>query len=161
MKIELLFSKNKKIGSKLISWASSFEKLNLDEVPSHAAVVINEKLVIESTFFSGVRMLPYGNWKQINNELYKLEIKTELKNVQQVFDVVFTFWGKKYDFKGIFYFAYQFIRFIVFKKQMKSTNKWQRSSHYFCTEVVGKFLGKDLSMVSPAKLYKTLIQNNI
>jgi hypothetical protein len=54
MKIDYLFSKNNKIGSRLISWAAKFENTGLEYNPSHIAILLNDTWVIESTFFTGI-----------------------------------------------------------------------------------------------------------
>lgn len=85
MKIYYLFSRNKKIGSRLISWASSLLVKDLDKVPSHAALLIDcengIQLVVESVLDSGVRIVPYITWQKINEECYKIPCR--LSNVSQ------------------------------------------------------------------------------
>ena len=72
MKVDFLFSRRDKIGSKLISWAAKYENLGLRDNPSHAAILINGKFVIEAVMGSGVRIVPYFKWKEINEELYRI-----------------------------------------------------------------------------------------
>mgnify|MGYP006921285106 CR=1 FL=1 len=56
MKIHYLFSRNKKVGSRLISWASSFFVKDLGKnIPSHIAILIDDRFVIESVLEGGVR----------------------------------------------------------------------------------------------------------
>jgi len=66
MKVDYLFSRNKKIGSKIISWASGLLIKDLEKVPSHVAILLDEHLVMESTLTTGVRAVPYSYWKKIN-----------------------------------------------------------------------------------------------
>ena len=65
IKVHYLFSKNKKIGSKLIAWGTA-HRCDVDDVPSHVAILVEERWVYESTLSSGVRVIPYKKWKEIN-----------------------------------------------------------------------------------------------
>jgi len=152
MKIQYLFSRNKKIGSKLIAWASKYENLDVENRPSHVALLINEKMVVESVFGSGVRIVPYYKWLEINEELYKLECEQGDRPSTEIVSEMMDLWGKPYDWYGIAYFAYRFIRLILFKEKLPEHNPWERSSHLFCVEAVGKVSGIYYSMTSPTKM---------
>lgn len=162
VKIKCLFSRNKLIGSRLIAWASGLLVKDLDKVPSHAAILIelgSEKLVIESVMSQGVRIVPYHNWLQINEECYSIEIET----TKDVIQFVKLMWGKKYDYPGILYFAWRFLLYLLFKVKFPKENKWATCSRYFCNELMGKLIDyKNYSMVTPAKMCSDLLkaQNN-
>lgn len=152
MKIDYLFSKNKKIGSKIISWAASFEKLNLEHIPSHVAVLLDDIWVIESTLFTGVRIIPYSRWQQINTELYKIPCSDTSRDSASILRSATKVWDKDYDWFGILFFALSFLNLIINKKKLPKINKWQNKRKYFCTEFVGLLTDNDFSMISPAKL---------
>lgn len=152
MKIDYLFSRNKKIGSRAISWAASFEKTDLEVNPSHVAVLLNDQWVIESTFTTGVRIVPYQNWLKINEELYKIPCEQNERPSWEVTDKAIHLWGKGYDWKGILYFSWVYAKLILFNKPLPKNNPWQRKYKYFCTEYVGLLVGEDYSMKSPARL---------
>jgi 23S rRNA pseudouridine2604 synthase len=83
--ISYLFSRNKKIGSRLISWASGLLVKDLRKVPSHMAVLVEmdslpEGLVIESVFDAGVRIVPYKSWLRLNELCYKVVFGADLYN---------------------------------------------------------------------------------
>lgn len=158
MKIQYLFSRNKKIGSKLIAWASKYENLDLEHIPSHGAILINEKMVVESVFGSGVRIVPYHKWKEINEELYKIDCEQGPRSSTDIVTQMMGLWGKPYDWNGIAYFAYRFIRLIMFKETMPKKNKWERASHLFCIELIGKVSGLYYSMTSPSKMCAKLLE---
>jgi hypothetical protein len=133
MKLHFLFSRNKKCGSKLIAWSSSLfpsHITNLKEVPSHVAVLVENTFVIESTLTTGVRLVPYDKWKQINEELYKIEYKQTGESVKYL---LFEVWGKKYDYLGILYFTYQMLKHLIFKSELPTQNYWERENYFFCT----------------------------
>lgn len=152
MKIDYLFSRNKKWGSRVISWGSSFENIGLKDMPSHVAVLINDSMVIESVLGKGVRIAPYKKWKEINEELYKIPCAQPYRSSREVIDELMSIWGKPYDWRGILYFSYCFIRLILLDKPMPAENKWERKTHFFCTEFAGKVSGSNYSMTTPAKM---------
>ena len=154
MKIEYLFSRNEKIGSKLIRWASSKEELGLrkEDIPSHVAVLMNDKFVIESTMFTGVRMIPYEKWKQKNIEIFKIPCEQGDKPSGDVFHVLAKVWGKPYDWNGIAYFAVAFLNMILRGVELPKTNPWQKRKKFFCTELAGRISGVSYEMTSPAMM---------
>lgn len=159
MKVRLyyLFSKNNKIGSKIISWFSGLLVKDLEKIPSHMAVLIEgegsiEPLVFESTLTSGVRILPYKNWLTINEECYKVPCKKE-KTHAEVFSYVYKYWGRKYDWAGVAYFGWCFLKHYLFKSPFPEENAWQSDEKYFCNELGGEISGYEkYSMVTPAKM---------
>ena len=64
--LHYLFSKNEKIGSKIIRWATK-HLVEAKDVPSHVALLVNERWVFESTLFTGIRVIPYKKWLEINS----------------------------------------------------------------------------------------------
>lgn len=155
MKVDFLFSKRNTIGSKLISWGAKHENLNIQDCPSHAAILINKRFVVESTMSSGVRIVPYFKWSEINEELYRIPSN----DIDRDFfdNTILDTWGKKYDWMGILYFACCYIKLIVFGQKLPIVNKWERESHLFCIELVGKLSNTYYSMTSPAKMCAKLL----
>lgn len=154
MKVEYLFSRNNKMGSRMISWAAKYEKLGIDELPSHVAVLLNDRIVVESTFTSGVRMIPYKKWLQRNKQVDRIPCVNLHRASKDVFEELTRLWGRKYDWSGILYFSFMYFRLILFKKPLPSCNKWQDKNKYFCTEFVEVLSKAGCSMCSPAKLLK-------
>lgn len=152
-----LFSRNKKLGSKLIAWAGSLFKEDISEldnkIPSHIAVLINDCLVIESTLTTGVRIIPYNKWLEINEELFKIKCIQSYDNLEmKKKELLFEMWGKKYDYIGIVYFAKCIIKRLLFKSSLPSSNQWEQEDKYFCTEFAARLSGYDYSMTTPAKM---------
>jgi len=150
MRISYLFSKRDKWGSKLIAWASAKLVSDLEVVPSHMAVLLDEHTVIESTLTTGVRMIPYTHWKKINEELYSIPCIHQHRDHLEVIETAYSLWGKKYDWGGIFYFGLCLLGRIYLNKKMPTVNKWQDKNKYFCNEFAGKLTGEDFSMKTPA-----------
>lgn len=155
MKVDYLFSRRNRWGSKMIAWASSKEDLSLQEIPSHMAVLLDDTVVIESTFTTGVRMIPYEKWSEINEELYSIPCERHYRHSRNVLEKAYSVWGAGYDWKGIIYFAYCFVRLILLGDALPSANKWQRENKYFCTEFAARLVDEDFSMMTPAKICDT------
>lgn len=154
MKVEYVFSKTNKIGSKAIRFASKYEGLGLkyDELPSHVAVLLNDNLIVESTLFTGVRIMPYSKWLKENTLIKKIPCQNLHRPSKEVFELLMDVWNKPYDWPGIAFFAWSFIKKILFKEELPKKNPWQSDKKFFCTEYVGRLTGLDCSMKSPAKL---------
>ena len=108
MELYYLFSRNQKVGSKLIAWASGLLVKDLEKVPSHMAILIRldnckETLVFESVLNGGVRIIPYSVWKTHNELCYKIKCSSTL-DLNKIFVYVNEMWGKKYDWPGIAFF---------------------------------------------------------
>lgn len=157
MKVSYLFSNNKKIGSKIISWGSSLLVKGLEEYPSHVAVLLDETFVIESTVKTGVRLVPYEQWKKINNEICKIPCKIEDYPLPLVQELLFEVWGKKYDKLGLIFFGWQILKHWLFKTPIAIKNEWEQEDRFFCTEFAGRVAGKDYSMTSPAEMLQSFL----
>ena len=157
MKLYYLFSRNQKYGSKLISWASGLLVKDLEKIPSHVAILlqfdgIKEAFVAESVLEAGVRLMPLSVWLSKNELCYKISCN-QIKSVDEVFAILNTIWGKKYDWLGISFFALCFIRHLLFKSTFPKINSWQREERFFCSEAAGKLSGYDKTgMATPAKM---------
>lgn len=155
--ISYIFSRNDKIGSKAISWASGLLVKDLEKVPSHMAILIElegcpEAFVLESTLSTGVRIAPYNVWLQHNELCYKFESKQKM-TLSEIFDKMDLYWNKKYDWPGISFFAVCFIKYIIFKSEFPKENAWQSDDRFFCNELGGEIAGyPKYSMVTPAKM---------
>ena len=111
-----------------------------------------ESLVFESTLETGVRIVPYSNWLEINEECYKI-MCPKIKTHEEIWGQVKNYWGRKYDWKGIAFFALCFAGHIVFKIKFPKENFWQSDDKYFCNELGGQIAGYEkYSMVTPAKM---------
>lgn len=154
--VHYIFSRNKKIGSKLIIWGTKHLHPEMDKIPSHGAVLINDRWVLESTLDSGVRVISYQKWLEINEEIYKIEsditdytiIKNKYKQLKD----------KKYDWPGIIYQAIHLMMNKFFKKPVPKKNKWQSNNKYFCLEVIGELTNKRYEMETPVGLVVSLME---
>jgi hypothetical protein len=152
--VKIIFSNNKKIGSKVISFFTNhFISSSLEETPSHVALLINERWVHESTLESGVRVMSYDRWLEINKEVYSIYytgycdyeiLKEHYRNTKD----------KKYDWLGLCYLGFFIGLNKLFRMTIPKKNLLQSSDKYFCSEVLEKITNVDLSMKSPAQILK-------
>ncbi len=163
MKIDFIFSRNDKLGSKAIAWGSSLfpEHVNLldNKIPSHVAVLLNDIFVIESVLNVGVRIIPISEWLKHNELLYKIPHSSD-KTVETVKELLFEMYGKKYDWLGITYFAWSMIQYYLFGTLLPKSNKWEREDYFFCTEFAARLIGYNYSMTTPAKLCNDLLKGS-
>lgn len=164
MRLFYLFSRNEKVGSKLIAWASGLLVKDLERIPSHVAILlefegIKEQFVIESVLESGVRIIPFSVWLSKNELCYQIPC-TESKTLDEIFEVINSIWGKKYDWFGIAFFALCFVRHFLLKTPFPEKNKWQRDNYYFCSEAAGKLSGYEKTgMATPAKMCSDFLKD--
>lgn len=161
MELSYIFSRNKKIGSRAIAWASSLIIKDMKKVPSHVALLIELEdkkiqLVVESVLEQGFRIVPYKAWLTINEQCYI--IPETNKTLEDVVKAITPLWNKKYDWYGIAYFGYCFVKHFLFKSPFPKVNILQKEDRFFCTEAVAEISGYEKSdMVTPAKMCRDLL----
>lgn len=152
MKVEYLFSRQSgKLVSELISWAGSMEGFELPEYPSHMAVLLDGEMVVESTLFTGVRIIPYKHWKRKNEEIFRIPC-VAARDSKDALAKAFDLWDKGYDWAGILFFAWRYLGLLCLDRPLPAVNRWQSDNRYFCTEYAGSLTGQNLSMKSPARV---------
>ena len=153
IKVHYIFSKNKKIGSKIISWGTNHLEPNIsdEDTPSHVAILVNERWIFESTLESGVRRIAYEEWLKINREVGKFESKED-KTIEDVLHLFRQIKDKKYDYKGIIFFGWRLFLNKAFKTPIPKDNKWQSKDAYFCCEVLGTLLNIEYEMTAPVQI---------
>lgn len=156
--IAIIFSRNKKIGSKIISYFTShLNKTNLP-TPSHVALLVNGRWICESTLEKGVHIISIDKWSAVNEIVYIKpfksiifsDIKDELKKIV----------NKKYDWLGVIYFAICILLHRYFHISIPIKNLWHSDNKYFCTEVLRTiFPDKTFSMCAPVQILNEMADN--
>ena len=153
MIVQELFSKRE---GDFFSWLIRFatkplaKKTPFKNIPSHNCIRKGH-FVYESTFFSGVRIIPFESWNKVNTIVGVNQRSIPISDSQ--FEKVFVdIWGKKYDWKGILYFGFSLVRFRLFGKKIPKVNKWNDRNKYFCSEASGKLFGIDYQMTAPVQI---------
>lgn len=151
--VHALFSSNKLIGSRAISIGTKHLAPDIAPTPSHVAILINNRWVHESTGSSGIRVVSYEKWSEINNETGYVTLLQ--RDYQEIADMFRLLQNKKYDFGGLLYLAL-WVGASFFGVKIPSKNKFQSKNRYFCCEVLGKLLNKDYGMKAPVQIFKEL-----
>lgn len=152
VKVEYIFSRNEKIGSKVIRWGTQhLTSIPPHLVPSHVAILVNERWVLESTLNKGVQVDTYERWKARNVQVGRFESarRWEFSELKERFKPLK---DKCYDWPGVLYFAWRVGLNLLLGLEIGSSNPWESEDRFFCSEVVGSMLGIDYSMISPVQI---------
>ncbi len=153
--VHYLFSNNKKIGSRAIMWGTQHQYPKLQKIPSHVAILINNKWVFQSTLEKDVHIISYTKWLEVNNEITKIactqtryyeDIKAMFKNLK----------GQKYDWGGVIYLGLWLAINKLSGRTIPTHNRWHSSDKYFCCEIMAKMTGIDYQMTTPVKVMMDL-----
>jgi len=151
--VHAIFSHNHLIGSKLIANGTKHLAQSLNVKASHTAVLINERWVHESTGHSGVRVISYDLWKQINTEVGRVQL--ESREYQEIADEFRKIKDKNYDYPGVIYLGLCIVP-TFFGLKLPEKNKWESPNRFFCCEVLGKLTGQYYGMSSPIQILDKL-----
>jgi hypothetical protein len=149
--VSIIFSKNKKIGSWIIRlFTTRITPIPFENIPSHVALLINNRWVFESTITSGIRVISIEKWLEQNELIYTSSCQeqaySELKNKLKPLK------NKKYDILGLIYFGYRLFLYQVFGIQIPNKNLAHITKKYFCSEVIGVLKNEDYSMKAPVQI---------
>lgn len=153
VKVHYLFSRNEKIGSKLISWGTAHLEPSVYNTPSHIAILVNNRWVHESTLDSGVRVISYEKWLEINEEVEKIACIKETREYKEIKQIFKEIKDKDYDYFGVSYMGIHVASNKYFNTEIPETNKWENPDKYFCCEAVEKLTGiSSSSMKAPVQM---------
>lgn len=158
-----LFTKSKKIGSKIISWG-------LNQDCSHYALQFfewkgDESLVVESRWPHGIRIVRYKDFLAHNTIVHELWCNTELNDGILFPEVCRRLLGVKYDVAAMAYWFVVRLRQIWFGTPLPKYNRWGSDTHAYCCEILFMLddelddfdgTGRDSDMVSPHDCWQLL-----
>jgi hypothetical protein len=166
VQVEYLFSRNKKVGSKLISFFSNLvlkekpRSIKNLKVPSHVCVLVNKRWVHESTLETGVRVISFERWLENNELLYRVGSNYKTVNYGTVKLILKRLRGKPYDYPGVLYFSFRVFLYLLLGVPIPKKNAWHSRNRYFCCELVGKLTGEDYEMTTPVQMLKNFLDIN-
>jgi len=151
IKVHYLFSRNEKIGSFIIRKSTAVFEPTVNETPSHVALLLDDKWVIESTLETGFRIIGYKKWLELNEELYKIPCEQEwtMVGIKEHYKPLK---GKKYDYPGVLYFSWRVILYLLFRISKPKKNRFNHDNKYFCCEVISRMTGISYEMTAPVEL---------
>lgn len=147
------YSKNSKIGSKLISWGTKKEGQKDGTIPSHYFMVFFRKIVLEARLESGVQLTYWGTFKG-HNDIVKLfipigEQESREQKGHMFNNILKMSHGKPYDKRAVAYFGWRIFLLKYFGKPLPAKNKYNDQDKFFCDELYSLVSGKDMSMKAP------------
>lgn len=146
-------TRNELQGSKLISKATKREFQKKEEVPSHFAIIFDDRWVFHSNFANGVHIEPYKHFIKRNKILKAFKDKNCCMTGQECNEfqdhLIEVAYGSGYDWFAIAYLSYRIGLNYTFNVDIPEKNKWESSRKWFCNELFELKLGIDLSMKSP------------
>lgn len=150
----VLFSRNDKIGSRLISWGTKHEGEKIKETPSHLSLLFFSSLMLESVLGEGVRLNYLRTFHKKNQILAAFQWKKGSVSEDYIpfKKVARLYHGQKYDWMGILWYSFAVLRHKIFKTGISKKNRWEKADKKFCTECLEPFVGKEISTLDPNSL---------
>jgi hypothetical protein len=149
--MEIWFTYNNTVGSKLIRWA-------LNEPVSHVAIKLESGIIVHSKFFEGVTIDWALDFKR-HNTVYDV-YNTYLSPTQErivLANVLNQYADKSYDYGAFAYFCWRVFLNKAFARPYPSRFKLASNRKFICTELAERFLGTTPSTIlSPYKLLQQL-----
>lgn len=149
--MRLIWTKNTSILSKSIRWL-------FNEPVSHFAIVFDNSLVFHSNLL-GVHLAWFNYFKNKNDIIYSKEIILDIENEEKFYrKIVDKYYGKNYDFKAFFYFAYRGLLKKFFNIPVPDKNTFQDNDEFLCTGLASLFFDTsiDYEIITPYQLYLLL-----
>jgi len=148
--IQFIYSNNKKIGSRIISFACRDHGQLASETPSHFSILIYEWIIIESTMARGVAPKLFSTFMDTNKIIAIFEPKTDSKGVVALAKRVADNIRKaRYDFLAALYVGWRSLLRYYCDKKIPATNKFDNAKEFFCNEIYRDIYGGDVSMKHP------------
>lgn len=138
---------NKYIGSRLICYGTKHFHEDISPC-SHLVIILRKTLVIESTMFRGVNIVPYSVWIKDNKVVDAFSVPYNQSLSNYIPNLLTNMWGKSYDWLGLLYFAWRVILNKYLNVKLPTVNILEDPNKRFCVEV----FGDKLSMVSPIQM---------
>jgi len=153
--VDALFSRNNKIGSKLIAKGTKHLESAIPET-SHVSVLINKRWIHEATG-AGVKVISYDLWKTIHTEVNRIQLSN--REYQEIADQFRLIKDKNYDYPGIFFLGICIIPTFI-GIPLPKKNLWESTNRYFCCEVLGYLTNKYYGMSAPCQILAKLLKDS-
>lgn len=153
--MRLLFTKNNKIGSKLIRWGTEGDC-------SHFSVEFDGTVILQSIMDGGVGITSTDHFLKHNDIVHELKFDLPLQDEEAIWKplVKKLVGNSSWDFKAGLYWALQVIKHRITGSEYPKNNKWDDAKKYMCVEVAKELpdfiFGGDkpsLDFVSPQTLF--------
>ena len=157
--MRLLFTKNNKIGSRLIMWGTEGDC-------SHFAVEFDDCVVLQSTMHQGVSLTSKNEFIKKNEIVHEIKFNTTLENEELVWKpLVKRLAGNvEYDFPALVYWCWCIIKHRIFGSPIPLINKWGDPRKFMCIElsselpdwIFNNLKPEHLDIISPTALFNII-----
>lgn len=154
--MRILFTKNNKIGSRLIRWGTEGDC-------SHFSVEFDGCVIMQSNFEFGVNITSSNEFFKHNEIVHELKFDLSLEQEDEVWQALCkTIAGKvEYDYAAMAYWALMVFKHRIFGSEYPKTNKWNDAKKFMCVElslalpdfIFGNDKPADIDFVSPQTLF--------
>jgi hypothetical protein len=119
----------------LIRLFTKLKNQKLADTPSHMALVFPNKIVLEARG-GGVRLTYLDHFTQKNRILCAfVRVEDGPNSDTRLRWALDKFYGKKYDFYAIFWWACFLLRYKLFGMDIPQMSKWQDKHDFYCSEL--------------------------
>lgn len=159
--MKLIWSRNNKIGSKLIRWGLKSES-------SHFAVAFQENTrhgIVFHSYFGGAQIKWLNSFLRENEIVYSLDVHGTLEMEEEAYvNIINEYDGRSYDYWAFLYFFWRGLLFRLFGIPLPKRNLFQRGQAFLCVGIFavlpewvrGGVAFEDYEMKSPDELYYAL-----
>lgn len=153
--IMILFTKSKRIGSRLICWVT-------DEPVSHVAVMPVDGVVAHMSF-SGYKLELLEEFKETHDLVYYNAVEFDRYEALAIISKLRKKGLRFYDYPAILYLGtIKLVNKLLGTNFPINRNKLQTRGFMMCTEFATQLLqGSENSVITPYELYKELMDGNL
>ena len=156
--MRIVFTRNTSPLSRLIRWG-------FEEPVSHVGIVFKDVLLFHSNLL-GVHVDNFKSYSNTNEIVYEIEYNlSDSEEIALFLNLYERYAGRGYDFKAFLYLACVGFRYKFLRHPLPDKNSWEDDRTDICLEMVEKLpasvignIPKELSMLTPYRLYKLLLE---
>lgn len=153
--MKIIFTKNKKLGSKFIRWG-------LEEPVSHVAILFDNGFILHS-HINGVEPVWGKTFLESNEVVFSLSYRKQksLNREMKLMGELLNKYDKaEYDLGSLAYFVWRGFLRKFFNKPLPEENKWNNKKAFLCSGWATVLIkNKENDMITPYELYQRLKQD--
>lgn len=126
--ISLVWTKSAKIGSRAIMWATNAQC-------SHFGLVLDSRLVFQSTLSKGVHLSWLYNFLHVNTVVYRIDLKITAEDEEKIYQRLIQAEDRPYDWMALIYLAYRYLLHKAWHEPLPTRNKLGSPRADICIEL--------------------------
>jgi hypothetical protein len=149
--ISVIWTKSDLIGSRLICWCTNTPS-------SHFAIVLDSRLVFQSTLSKGVHLSWLHNFLYINTIVHRIDLKATPVQEEAIYQRMIDLEDRPYDYPALIYMGYRYLLYKVMRTPLPVKNRLGSPRADICIELakVLEVIGvrmPSLDTATPESLY--------